>query len=167
METHLNKYTTASLTAIIATLLLLSMVFAASDTAPTTAGVSVNEFLSVTLSNAPVTFPAMDPGTGPTNATTGTGNPLTATIGSESNIYAQVKTSADALNFVGTGSFSVSFMEWSADTQNYANYTTGDVQVCTTVAPGSACDIYHRLTIPGATPAGAYSVDITITVTNV
>lgn len=168
MEIYLNKYTTASLTAIIAILFLVGMVIAqVSDTAPTSATVTVNEFLSVTLTNVPVTFGNMDPGT-TANATVDNGFPATATIGSESNVNANVATKANQTDFVsGSNTFAVSNMEWSdAVAGTYADYLITDATVCSDVNPGNACNIYHQLTVPGAQAAGEYQVGIIITATS-
>lgn len=158
---------------VITSLVLVSIAMAVTtDTAATSATVTVNEFLSVTLTGAPVTFPGMDPGTGPTAADVGNGYPLTATIGSESNVNANVGTKADATDFVETTNASLTFpvsnMEWDDATIGpWTNYTTSDATVCSSVSPGSACDIYHQLTVPGGQAAGTYSVGITVTATSV
>jgi len=167
MEMHMNGYITASLTVIIVILLLITMTFAASDTATTTASVNVNEFLSVTLSNAPVSFPNMDPGT-TENATVGNGFPLTVTIGAESNVNANITTEANSANFAGPGTLAVSNMKWSdSETGLFTEYTTTNATVCSGVSPGSNCDIYHKLSVPGGTTAGTYTVDITVTAISV
>ncbi|MBU1204725.1 MAG: hypothetical protein KKE93_02335 [Nanoarchaeota archaeon] len=137
----------------------------------TTATVTVDAFLSVTFTNYPVTFPNMNPGT-TQNAGASNGYPLTVTIDSVSNVNAIVKTKADAANFLGTTNASLTFpvsnMEWSITAGGtYADYLTTDATVCASVAPTSACNIYHKLTIPSAQKAGSYSVGITITATQV
>ncbi len=139
------------------------------QTGTTTAGVTVNEFLSVTLNNAPVTFPNMDPGE-TTAAEVGPpikGYPLTATVGGESNVNPNVKTRADTPNFGGAGTFAVSQMKWDNTDSPFVGtgYTTSDATVCATVSAGSDCDIYHQLTILANQAAGVYSVGITITAT--
>ena len=164
----MSKYATASLAAVMAILFLVGAAFAASDTASTSASVTVNEFLSVTLSNAPVAFPNLDPGTGPTAANVSNGYPLTATIGSESNVDADVSTKADASDFTGPGTLAVSNMEWSdASAGTYADYTTSDATVCSSIGASVECDIYHQITIPGGQAAGSYSVGLTVTATSV
>ena len=173
MEIYSNRYTTASLTAIIATLLLLGAVFAAGDTAPTIATVTVDGFLSVSLtSGSPIAFGSMNPD----ERDKPTVGPLVATIGSESNVDAKVGTKANVADFVcigggcttSTDKFAVSYLEWAA-TDNFPgiNYTTNNAEVCASVSAGSGCNIYHELEIPGATPAGNYDVTITITATQV
>lgn len=139
-------------------------------TSPTTATVTVNTFLSVTLNDAPITFPSMDPGTGPTSADSGNGFPLTATIGSESNVDANVGTKADNVDFIsGSDTFVVSNMEWAIDSVFTLpfDYTTSDASVCSPVSAGDDCNIFHRLTIPNAQAAGTYNVAITITATQI
>ncbi len=163
MKMEFGRNAKVSLTAIAGLLLLIGAAIAASDTASTTASVSVNEFLSVTLTNDPVAFGSMDPGT-TANANPGSGYPLTVTIGSESNVNGNVATRANTDSFTGPGSLTVDNMEWSPDGSSaWTGYTTSDATVCSGVSPGSTCDIYHRLTIPGGTTAGSYSTGITVT----
>ena len=137
-------------------------------TAPTSATVTVSEFLSVTLSNAPVEFPNADP-LETVSANVGKGYPLTATIGAETNVVSiYVKTSADAASFSGPATLDVSNMEWSnTESGTYTSYTTSDATVCTGLGASGTCDIYHNLTIPSGQVAGAYNVDITVTATSV
>jgi len=135
----------------------------------TTATVTVNTFLSVTLSNTPITFTSMNPGE-TLSATVGTGFPLTATIGSESNVNANVKTKADSANFVEATNSSLTFlvsnMEWDfEDTFPGTGYAITDAIVCSSVTPGNACNIYHQLTIPSSQAAGTYSLGITVSAT--
>lgn len=151
--------------ALVMALVMIGGVMGATQS--TTATVTVNTFLSVTLSNIPVQFLSMDP-LATKNASVGNGFPLTATIGAESNVNANVGTKADATTFTGAGTFAVSYMEWSATTTfPGTDYTTSNVQVCGSVGAGSACNIYHQLTIPSGQAAGAYSTGITITATSV
>ena len=144
-------------------LVLVGVVFAIE--APTTASVTVNTFLSVTLFNTPIGFVNMDPGE-TKNATVSTGFPLNASIGPESNVNANVTTKANNESFGGVGNFLVSNMEWSATSAFPGiDYTTSDASVCSPVTPGANCTIYHQLTIPSGQAAGSYNVGITITAT--
>ena len=152
--------------ALTMALVMVGGVMGAVDTGVSTATVTVNTFLSVTLSNDPVTFPNMDP-LETANATVGTGFPLTATIGAESNVNAKVETKANSANFGGAGTIAVSNMEWSATTVFGTGYTTTNAEVCASVAAAGTCNIYHQLTIPLAQAAGAYNVGITITATSI
>lgn len=151
---------------LLFSLVLVGVVFA--DTSQVTiATVTVNTFLSVTIADDPVAFTNMNPGQTLLSATVGNGFPLTATIGAESNVNPDVGTSANAPNFVDdTKNFLVSNMKWS-DTSagTYTGYTISDATVCSGVNPGSACTIYHKLTIPNEQAAGTYSVGITISAT--
>ena len=158
---------------IVSLLILTSvvgLVMAATDT--TTASVTVNEFLSVTIDDATLPFGDMDP----LATTKPTGDPLVATIGAESNVDAAVLTKADGTDFctdypdcTGTGGeykFAVSNLEWdSTDSFPGTDYSTTQGIVCGFVSPGSSCSIYHELTIPSAQEAGTYTVGITITAT--
>ena len=151
--------------------LVVGLVMAAtSATTPATATVTVNTFLSVTLDDSTLAFPNLDP----TQTDKPTADPLTATIGSESNVNAVVNTSADTTDFEcisggctqGTDKIPISNLKWSA-TANFLvanDYTTTDATVCANVAPGDPCSIYHELTIPSGQAAGSYSLGITISV---
>jgi len=165
MELEMNRYAAASLATITAILLLMGMAMAQTVTQSTSASVTVGDFLSVTLSNAPIAFPNMNPGTGPTAASN---NALTATIGAESNVNADIATEADAPNFTGIGTLPIGQIEWSdALAGTYTGYTESTATVCSAVTPGSDCGIFHQITIPGSLPAGSYSVGITVTATGV
>ncbi len=154
-------------------LVLLTSIVGVVMAVGTTASVTVNQFLSVTLtSGSPVAFGSMNPGA--TEAATN--DPLVATIGSESNVDADVKTKADDTNFVcvsglctvDVDNFAVSNMEWenSLVSPTWTDYTTSDATVCSSVVASGTCDIYHQLTIPSSTQAaGTYSTGITITAT--
>ena len=150
---------------------IVGVVMAATDT--TTATVTVNTFLSVTVDDATMAFDNMDPGE--TNEKP-TNDPLVATIGAESNTDGKVETEADAAVFDCTGvpctpttdTFAVSNLEWdSTDSFPGTDYTTSPAIVCASVIPGATCSIYHELEIPSGQEAGPYSVGITITATAV
>ncbi|MBI2452371.1 hypothetical protein HYV50_04835 [Candidatus Pacearchaeota archaeon] len=141
---------------------ITGIVFAATSQS-TTASVSVNEFLSVTLSNAPINFPNMDPGQ-TSNASVGNGFPLTATIGSETNVNVNVTTKADQTNFIsGSNNLSVSNMEWSTNSSfPGTDYSTSAATVCKGISASSTCNIYHQLNVPSGQAAGAYTVGVTV-----
>lgn len=174
MEMNVNKPTVAILASIMAVSLFMGAAFAVTEEVSTTASVSVGEFLSVTLNNAPVSYPSMNPGDGPISASVGNGFPLTATIGAESNVNAAVSTKAVSANFCtdyptcSGDTFTVDNMEWSvASAGTYTDYSTVDASVCSSVSPGNDCEIYHRLSIPGGQNSGTYSTDVTITATSI
>ncbi len=141
---------------------ITSIVFAATSQA-TTASVMVNEFLSVTLTNAPVNFPNMDPGQ-TSNASVGFGFPLTATIGSETNVNTNVTTKTNQTDFTsGSNNLPVSNMKWSA-TSSFPGtaYSTTAATVCSGIGAGGACNIYHQLSVPAGQAAGTYNVGVTV-----
>jgi hypothetical protein len=137
------------------------------STAPTTATVSVNEFISLTLLNIPVNFGSMNPGDVNRYDT----NPLTARIGAETNVpLVHIFTRANDANFYtvwGDHSFPVSNMQWSIDSgfSPITNYSTTNAEVTTGTA-GHDYPIYHRMHVPLAQAQGYYTVGITITATN-
>ena len=144
---------------------IVSLVMAADDTAPTTATVTVNSFLSVTVDDATLAFSTMDPSETDKKPLL---DPLVATIGAETNVDTiYVKTKADDANFADNGTtFPVSNMEWSLDgSTGWTDYTTIDATVCSGLSASGTCSIYHELDIPDATLAGSYDVGITITAT--
>ena len=149
---------------VVGALVMAMLGFAFAATSQTTAATAtVNEFLSVTLSNVPVTFPSMDPGV-TANANVGNGFPLNATLGAETNVNANVTTEANQTNFVsGSNTFAVSNMEWSAtSTFPGTNYTTSPATVCSGLTANGKCGIYHRLAIPAAQAAGTYQVGVKV-----
>ncbi len=136
-------------------------------TAPTSATVTVNEWVSITLTKVPVQFSSMDPGT-TANASADYGYPAIATLGSETNVNIKIGTKANTALFTGPASLAVSNMKWDdAATGPWTNYTTIDATVCTGLGASGTCNIYHQLTIPSAQAAGAYSVGITVTASKV
>ena len=145
--------------------LVLVVGFAMAATQATSATVTVNTFLSVTIDDIPITFGSLNPGDEnkkPTN------DPLVATIGPETNVGSIfVKTKANNVDFVdGIKNFPVNNLEWdSVDTFPGVDYTTTPASVCASVVPGNTCDIFHELTIPGNQAAGPYDLAITISVT--
>ncbi|MFQ5531339.1 MAG: hypothetical protein ACE5ES_01860 [Candidatus Nanoarchaeia archaeon] len=153
-------------------ILALSLLFGitgfvlAQTTQSTTASVTVNEFLSVTLSNAPVTFSSMDPGE-TQNASVGNGFPLNATIGSETNVNTNVTTETNQTNFAsGSNTFSVSNMVWEDvvfnSTETGTAYSTSPATVCSGLSANGNCGIYHQVSVPSAQAAGTYNVGITV-----
>ena len=129
----------------------------------TTATVTVNEFISLTLLNVPIDFGTMNPGEVNKEDT----NPLTARIGAETNVNVNIYTKAnDTLFKSETNSFPIGNMQW-AITSGFVSphdYTTVDNLVITGTA-GHDYLIYHRIHIPLAQQQGFYSVGITITAT--
>ena len=164
-----NEYTIASLTTILAISLLAVSAMAQSDTAGTTATVTVDAFLSVTLDDATLAFGTTDP----LATTKPTGDPLVATIGAETNVGSIfVKTKADGTDLCtdyptcAGSTFAVSNLEWdSTDSFPGTSYTQVDATVCSSLSASDTCNIYHELTIPAAQAAGTYSVGITVTAT--
>lgn len=160
---------------IVSLLILTSIVglVMATATAASTASVTVNTFLSVTIDDATFDFSTMDP----LATAKPTEDPLVATIGAESNTDALVATKADGTDFctdypacTGTDpeyKFAVSNIEWSATDFAGTGYTTNDATVCASVIPGATCSIYHELTIPSGQEADYYTTGITITATGV
>ena len=161
---------------IICLVILTSIVgfVMAATSQPATATVSVNAFLSITTDKSTITFSNMNPGSDNMAASD---NPITVTVGAETNVNVDVETKADTpANFCtdystcdGTGTnykFPVSNMEWSVTSEGtYADYTTGSVDVCTGKIASETCTLYHRISIPDAQEAGTYTTGITITAT--
>lgn len=158
------------LTGIIALMLVLAGVVMAGteSTMTTSATVTVNEFLSATLTSGyPVAFAGADPGV-PKTATV---DPLVVTVGSETNVVYDITTKADATTFscttsaqCGTNSFAVSAMKWSKTaTGGETAYTSSEAIVYDNEATPGNKPIYHDITIPSAQAAGPYSVGIIIT----
>jgi hypothetical protein len=133
------------------------------------AQVTINGYLSMTLTGAPVFFGNLNPNQGNTSV-----NPLVATIGPESNVPASISTEAMGPFYLDAShTFPVANMEWSITAivtgglgNGGTNYTTSFVQTCpTTISAGNSCTMYHWLSVPPATGNGAYSTTITILAT--
>ena len=147
-------------------LVLVGVVMVQAAEAPTTATVTVVSFLSVTVDDATLVFGALDPSAANNKPLD---DPLVATIGSESNVNAGVRTRANGANFCtdfptcSGNTFAISNLEWDiTDSFSGISYTTIDANVCTGVTPGASCNIFHELKIPSNQPAGTYSLGITV-----
>ena len=154
--------------------LTVGLVMGALATQTSSATVTVNSFLSVTIDDTTLPFPNLDP----LQIGKPTNDPLVATIGPETNVGSIfVKTKANATDLVCTGApcttvltpdkFAISNLDWDTATDAFPgnDYLTTDATVCTGLSANGACSIFHELTIPSAQAAGPYSVGITITAT--
>lgn len=161
---------------VLSALVFGVLVSAYSDEAPATASVTVSGFISLDISPGTIEFGDMDPGIAPVPATN---NPLTVTIGDETNVNYHILTGADEENFcirdsndvcltgTGAGAFDVGQMEWALETGTYHDYSTTSTEV-TVGAPlipaaDQAYHLNHRLTVPLGQKEGTYSVGVTIT----
>jgi len=156
---------------ILGSFLLLSLVLVVgvAMAAETTATVTVNTFLSVTIDDSTLAFGNEDP----LAISKPVDDPLVATIGPETNIGVDVRTEADAATFlclsggcaVGTDNIPISNLDWdSTDDFPGNDYTTSPAIVCADLSASSTCNIFHELTIPSNQAAGAYDLAITISV---
>lgn len=155
------------LTGIVIIILITSTVVnAESATQGATATVSVNEFISLTISPGILNFGDMNPG-----QINRDGIPLTASIGPETNVpVVHIFTRANNTNFYtvwGDHYFPVSNMKWSMTGGNndYHDYLTANAEVTTGTA-GHDYPIYHRMYVPLGQPQGLYTAGIIITATN-
>ena len=141
------------------------LVSATNSTAPATAYVTVNGFISLSLSPGSVTFGNM----APNETKSATNNPLVVTIGSETNVdFVNITTKSNSTvlkTIDGSNNFSVSNMSWDTNVTfpNPVNYSWWEKKVYLTSAYGQNYSIYHRLTIPLGQTAGFYITGITIT----
>lgn len=127
----------------------------------TSATVTVNEFISVSLTSGyPVTFGSVDPSV----TTDATNDPLVVTVGSETNVNYNITTKTNQTNFVSGGNtFAVGAMTQSTtDEGGETAYTTTAATVYGNQAVPAAKSIYHEITVPAATPAGNYNTGIVI-----
>lgn len=148
---------------ILASLMLVlgtvSIVYAAT-TAPVTASVTVTGAASITVSNSTLTFGSMDEG----QTKNATENPLVVTIDANTNY--SVKTKSDQATFTGPGTLNDENLKWATTIGGvYTGYDTVVASVVSGSSPGTTHDLYHKLTIPADTAAGAYSLPITLSVT--
>jgi hypothetical protein len=133
----------------------------------TSASVTVNQYISATLSNIPINFGSLDPGTSNQAATN---NPLKITVGAETNVQYNI-TLNGTTNFVSGGnSFSIGNLTFnSTEVPTLTSYElnveknayTNEPCPCGTAAEN---DVWHYISVPVGQVAGSYSADIKITV---
>jgi len=138
----------------------------------TTASVTVNGVVEVTIQNAPVTFPATDPGT---TGTAATNNPMNISFGPNTNV--KVETFLNGSNFTATGgSFDVKNMSFNVTvsatgTANTScstarcRYNVTAYWVLNESAPlGTAknASIFHYIDIPAGQTPDSYSANIRV-----
>ncbi len=175
MEMQINKYATASLTAIIATLLLLGIAFAVE--VPTTASVTVNEFVDVTitdLGSTGITFGSFDPGT--TDNVASPNPAVDITVESPTNIDINVYlkgtdwTGPAALTLAATNVRYDDDADLVGDSGNAligtltTAYPTSPGWLTVTAPSGGVAvttSVYHWLDIPAYQYAGAYTSTFT------
>ncbi|MCW1297988.1 MAG: hypothetical protein OH333_04295 [Candidatus Parvarchaeota archaeon] len=133
----------------------------------TSASVTVNEYISATLSNIPIDFGSLDPGT--TNQPA-TNNPLLVQVGAETNVEYNI-TLNGTTNFVSGGnSFSVGNLSYN--TTEITTPTPYELNVEKNAYTNEPCpcgtqadrNVWHYISVPAGQVAGAYSANIKITV---
>ncbi|GBE17600.1 hypothetical protein BMS3Abin16_00184 [archaeon BMS3Abin16] len=140
------------------------------DTQATTASVTVNEYISVTLAGVPIAFGSLNPGVTDSAATS---NPTTITVDSVTNVATNI--SLNGSIFTGPTTFGVGNL-------SFANDTTSTQTDMTTVfssglpysnwvnipAPGGGAsetrNAYFWIDIPSGQTAGGYSSDVFVRV---
>ena len=153
------------LASVLLVLGIVGVVYATGDTASSQATVNINEFISVTVDDATITFGSVD---APSTGNVPSNNPLVITVGGETNINYQVTTESDAGTFTGPGTLNDENLKWATTIDGaYTGYVTvPGAQVATGSPGGGSHDLFHKLDIPGGTTAGSYSLDITLTAKN-
>lgn len=140
----------------------------------TTATVNVNEFISVTLTNAPIDFGNLNPGTTNQNASTTNGFPLTVNIEPETNVVTNLSVKGNdftgAGGTIGIGNMSFSNSSTVATATQMSTSYQGDAIYSNFDAipqPGGSAvtrDIYFWISIPAGQQAGIYTSNVFIRV---
>ncbi len=148
---------------ILASVLLVMGVIGiayAATTAPVTASVTVTGAASITVNSSTLTFSSMAEGA--TSAPTE--NPIGITI--DANTGYSVKAKSNAATFTGTSVVNDEQLQWATTLAGtYTGYSTVDATVASGSSPGTTHNLFHKLTIPVDTVAGAYTLGTTLSVT--
>jgi spore coat protein CotH len=168
----------------------LTIGFAASfEEASTSSSVTINSYVDITLSQVPVKFGSIDPGTTETQADDGSSNdydsdtqidgfPMRITVESTTNEDVDIHLKGDDWSDGGTNSFGIGNVTIDDDstlnegtetglaedslTTAYGGANTGYFEDITAPSGGPAVnkDLYFWLDVPSAQAAGAYSTTI-------
>lgn len=140
----------------------------------TTASVTVNEYISVTLSNAPILFGSLNPGVVDQTANVGNGYPMTVQVDSVTNVVTNL--SLRGTDFTGAGTFGVGNLSFSNSSSaatatdmatTYAGpaiYSNFDAIPAPLGGPAQTRDVYFWIDVPSGQTAGAYASDVYINV---
>ena len=162
MKVKMKKQILVLMTLILGVMVFGGLVMAAEATAPTSAGVTIPGFISISLDPSSIDFGSLNAGD-----LSETKN-LTVTIGSTTNVNVQVLTKATSDFVSGAFNFVKGNMEWWTDTEHpsWNDYTGTDAQTCASksrVIGNENCTIIHQLHVPFPQHAGDYRANITIT----
>jgi len=156
---------------VVGTLCLVSQpVRAVNNETSTYCNVTVNYIIDASISNVPVVFDNLDPGTSDNSPTSG-GSPLNVTIHSNTNTgwNLSVKASGD---FSGVGTIPIANLEYgnvsgTVETAMTTSYATPFTNWYNQADPSSDVirSIYFDMTVPSGATAGAYSTTLYINVT--
>jgi hypothetical protein len=140
----------------------------------TTASVTVNKYISVTLSNVPIQFGSVDAGSTNNPATVGNGYPMTIQIDSVTNVNTNI--SVNGSDFSGPGTFGVGNLSFSNSssvstaTNMQSVFSSGPPYSnwVNIVAPAGGAaktaDAYFWVSIPSGQIAGSYSSTVYVRV---
>lgn len=157
MEGKVKKVVFGTLIALMLVAAVTTPVLADNEQS-TTASVTVNEVVSITLSGAidfgSVTPPVTEQGT----TGQGDGSPaITVNVGSETNINVDI-------GIKGTTSSDIALSNWKYsklfDRSDIAGLTTSYVAVYTSAAGSSSNAFYHWITVPTGTAAGPQTATV-------
>jgi hypothetical protein len=154
---------------LILSLLLVSVFalpVAAQQEQSTTASVSVNEYISITLTDAgdPITgtginFGSVNPGSTYGDVDQSSGTPaIKVNVGSETNVNVDIGIKGTTV----TGTIALAEWKYSTDfaQTDIAGLTVDYVGVYSNVGAGSSNNFYHWITVPAGTIAGSNSITV-------
>jgi len=148
----------------------------------TTASVTVNGFVSVTLQNTPINFPALDPGTNNTPATANQGNPLIVRVDNATTVAVMGYLNGSVFTDGGSNSFTVgnmtlnitgnaTILNTSCSGSNRCSYTLNASWVFNETAPlgtgHKGESFWHYISIPQVQAPAGYSSNVRVCVMQV
>lgn len=143
----------------------------------TTASVTVNGFVSTTLYNTPINFPAVDPGANDTQATALQGAPLSIQVDNATTVDVMGYLNGSIFNSTA-GTFTVGNMSMNMTgnatifntscTTSRCRYTTNPSWIFNETAPAGTGHkserLWHHLDVPTAQAPGGYASNVRICV---
>lgn len=163
-----NLFISLACALVLAVTLAAPGVVAAADEWPIGATVTINEYISSTISGA-VDFGALDPGQANVPATgQGVDGAVIVTVNAETNVLCDITIKGSGpFSDGGANSFPLGQATWNnSNTPPGTAMTTSDALVGQFTTPGAAADfdVWHWITIPNGQTAADYGTDFTYTV---
>lgn len=165
----------AAIILIVAALLAISPMSLAADnaTSGTTASVSINETVSISLANTPIQFGNLDAGVNQQPAQAGNGYPLQITVKDTTNVDVNVTLNGSDFDDGGGNTFGITNLTYSntsttpSKTNASATYpapTYSDWTNIQTAGSDQSVNSYFWVNVPKNQTAGTYTADVNVKV---